>query len=78
MKFKLRTSGYFYFVEGKEHLEKLGFKFNSEKYKERYTIIDSYPEIELNTLDDLLNLYDNYGELIIRGNIIEIYDDYRE
>lgn len=48
------------------------------------TIIDLW-QIEIKTLDDLLQLYNKYGDLIIQESMtvpgkmeIEIYDSYRE
>lgn len=51
---------------------KLVYKNNDhEQYKNIY-------EIEINSLEDLINLSKKYGEIIINGNTLEIYDDYRE
>lgn len=70
----------------KESLEMIDlFNFEDdedETHKDFWTI-------EINTLDELLSLFDNYGKIIIREandyndepvgfNVIEIYDDYRE
>lgn len=35
-------------------------------------------EIEINSLKDLIRLSKKHGALIVNGNEIEIYDDYRE
>lgn len=34
--------------------------------------------VEINTLSELIDLSNKYGDLIIDKNTIEIYDDYRE
>lgn len=84
MKFKLRRTGYF--VKDKEHcdkLEKLGFRFNplADKYH-KYANADpkSYkvPDIEINTIEELVEFTREYGKIVFDGTEIEIYDDYRE
>ena len=78
MKFKLSTSGHFYDrAKYREQLKKLGFTFQESDYRE-YAITDHEPEIEFNTLDDLIKFSKKFGELIITPTTIEIYDNYRE
>jgi len=75
MKFILSTSGYSY--SSKEKLEKLGFIF--KEVRGRWHKSDYEPEIEINTLEDLLEFQSEIGcELILDSGSIEIYDDYRE
>lgn len=76
MKFKLSTSGRFYHKDSQKALKKLGFVFRGTKYGD--VISDHMPEIEFNTLDDLIKFSDEWGELIVHGDEIEIYDNYRE
>jgi hypothetical protein len=79
MKFKLKTSGYFYKDEDKEKLLKLGFKFDPYIFKEyRWTKKDNVPEIEINSLNELVKFMEEWGDLILSPNAIEIYDNYRE
>ena len=93
MKFSLRTSGSTY-QDGryKKQLEKLGFTFkpHDEEYNALYQQIRKSKKqmfhmdweqdviVELNTLEDLLQFQKKFGPIILNGNSIEIYDDYRE
>lgn len=78
MKFTLSTSGIFYPDKAKrEKLEEIGFTFKPSNYKE-FTITDIEPEIEINTIDELIQFTAKYGEIIVMGETIEIYDNYRE
>jgi len=84
MKFEIHTSGYTYDDEKTVELYKrIGFTFDKEErgfFPTTYwrMKVDS-SEIEINTLEDLLELQSKVGcELIISGGSIEIYDDYRE
>ena len=77
MKFKLSTTGYFYPQEDRrKKLSELGFTFKPSDFKE--FSIEGNPEIEIETLDELMDFTKKYGEIIIDGKSIEIYDDYRE
>lgn len=87
--FKLRTTGYFYdnYSSHIEMLKSLGFEFDPPKEEglhgwsaTRYTKKDIEPEIEIETLDDLLALRERVRTDIIlcENNVLEIYDDYRE
>ena len=77
MKFKLSTSGHFYPAKDKRtELSKLGFTFKPSDYRE-YSI-EGTPEIEINTLEELIEFSEKYGGLIIEKGYIEIYDTYRE
>lgn len=82
MKFNLSTSRTFY--ENKEQMQtltQLGFTF--EPYKDTYSSEDQFeiagdPVIEINTIHELMDLFEKVGEVIIHGDWIEIYNDYRE
>ena len=77
MKFKLSTSKYFYPNETERtELSKLGFTFRPSEYKEY--VIGGTTEIEINNLEELLELSKKFGELIIKEDSVEIYNDYRE
>ena len=85
--FTLTTAGHFYDKGQAEKLEKLGFKFNSHGHEgceaDRMTSMKSDSvEIKIDTLDELLDLAKEHGDIIINANrnppTIEIYDDYRE
>jgi len=79
MIFNLTSSGYFYHTESKLKLEKLGFKFRPETFGSyEFYKIDNDLTININSLDDIINLSKEFGELVINENTIEIYDDYRE
>jgi hypothetical protein len=81
MKFKITTTRDNYSNEKRiEKLKKLGFEFERSKYSGYY--IKNTPKIEINTLEELIQLGEEYGlddgELIVSKGHIEIYDDYRE
>ena len=80
MKFDLSTVGYFYTVEDAKKLEELGFQFDNNGYDKRLCkrIITRSVEINISSLEELLEFSKKWGELIISGNEIIIYDDYRE
>jgi len=75
MKFTLKTTGNRYAdrtrIQQVEKLQKFGFTFDEKFYK------TSEGEIEINTLDELVEFSKEWGELIILDGCIEIYDDYR-
>jgi len=80
MKFKLETSGYLYKDTDREKLSKLGFEFEPHKFmeyqwkkKENINL-----EIEINSLDQLVEFMGKWGSLILSPDTIEIYDDYKE
>lgn len=84
MKFVLTTSSYTYenSVQRKKY-EDLGFRFKFYADKNFSTAqIDCgiKPEIEINTLEELLKFVNDFGDIIIKdyGKEIEIYDGYRE
>lgn len=77
MKFNLSTSGDFYTVEGAKKLEELGFEFEDNGFSEHLCkrMITNSVEINISSLEELLEFYDKWGELIINSNEIIIYDD---
>ena len=76
MKFTLKTTGNRYAdrirIQKVEKLQKFGFTFDKKFYK----LSDG--EIEINTLEELIEFSREWGELVISEGCIEIYDDYRE
>jgi hypothetical protein len=78
--FNLSTSRFTYKKEEALKLKKLGLKF--EDINDNCVKQKGSAEIEINSLDELLSLVKEYGDIII-GLVndkpdIEIYDDYRE
>lgn len=67
MKIRLRTvETYYYDTAGKEKLEKLGFKFggpteNTYGMGEWYLVWDQHVEIEITTIEELLQLCEDMG-----------------
>jgi len=89
MKFYLRVCGLFYVKDAPytETLKSLGFEFKERGplriwNGEAQLIIrgDVQPEIEIKTIDDLMSLMEilDHDLILCDGNVIEIYDDYRE
>ena len=88
MKFKLATAKYFYREEDKEEkeeiekLRKRGFVFGPAKRVESL-VITNEPEIEIKSLEDLMNLYREWDSIVIHKDYegkdeIIIYNDYLE
>lgn len=82
MKFKLETAGCLYKKEDKEKLEKLGFIFDSGenswegyRYRKKRGVV---VEIEISSMEELVDFVREHGDIVFSGNTIEIYDDYRE
>ncbi len=84
MKFNLSNVEYFFSEKNKEHkeaLESLGFKFEPYQDDEdiyKFTIDYDELNIEINTLEELMELIDKVGNIIINRFSITIYDDYVE
>lgn len=77
MEFILSTSGYFYpEKEEREKLESIGFTFKPSD-SQGYTI-DGEPTIKIETLQELIDFSNEWGQIIVSDGHIEIYDDYRE
>ena len=88
MKFKLATAKYFYSEEDKEEkeeiekLRKRGFVFGPAKRAEAL-VITNEPEIEIKSLEDLVNFYREWDSIVIHKDYegkdeIIIYNDYLE
>jgi len=80
MKFKLEVSGYSYpNKEDRERLKKIGFSFEKqENMGIEWFRIKGEPEIEINSLEELIEFSNTHGEIIVKDGCIEIYDDCRE
>ena len=74
MKFNLQTERYTYTEKDKAALEELGFKF--EKYGDRWCVKWGVnPEIEISTLEELMQFSDKHGPIVIDAAGITICDD---
>ena len=83
MKFTIKTTGDWYSRTDAEKLEHLGFKFRDDPYdatRPCYKITDltDAPTIEFETLKELVAFSTRWGAIVLTGNEIEIYDNYRE
>jgi hypothetical protein len=79
MKFKLFTAGDFYpKEEDRQRLQNLGFSFK-DTGSHFGPLIEGNPEIEINTLDELMQFIELHGDIILdKAGHIQIYDDYVE
>ena len=77
MKFKLDVTKRFY-PQGyeMEELKELGFTFTPCSYN-RF-IVDGFPEININSQEEIMEFVSKYGKIVISEEGIEIYNDYRE
>ena len=74
MKFNLQTERSVYGDVYKTALEELGFKF--EKHGDRWVIEWGVnPEIEISTLEELMQFSDKHGPIVIDAAGITICDD---
>ena len=85
MKFKLTTSGSFYNEEDAKKLAGLGLPLEKNNdgpcaTRFEYWLKPSEPtvEIEIETLDALMEFVKEWGDIVLSEDTIEIYDDYRE
>jgi len=83
MKFKLTVTGNAYRdIESVSLLEELGFTFGNPDRRGDYLywyIHNRESEIEIDSLEDLIEFQSKVEcEIILDGNTIEIYNDYRE
>jgi hypothetical protein len=80
MRFTLKKSTFFNTEEDKVKYEELGFKFKLDDPNSVVPwILDSpMPTIEIKSLEDLLIFIDKYGEIVLTGDSIIIYDGYLE
>lgn len=77
MRFKLTTSGHFYTEASAEPLRKLGFKFDSYRGGSKLEKIQD-SEIEIDSLEALMDFVSDWGEIVLTDDTIEICDYYRE
>lgn len=86
MKFKLYTAKTFYEMSGeenkeKEKLEKLGFVFKIYKsdwrVSEEWHLVES-STIDINSLEELMVLIKEWGNVVVSEDDITIYNDYLE
>ena len=90
MKFQLRTTDYIYCQKDMMRLQELGFTFEPYQTSDKWSAEHLYPAekspyfkktnsptVDIPTLDDLVNLASEFGELIVGKDFVEIYDDYR-
>lgn len=94
MRFKITTSGSFYNDEDAEKLTQLGFKFEPTaemltrhnlptitRHRQWYKIWgDENDEVyrEFATLEELMAFVAEWGEVVLKPDEVEIYDNYRE
>jgi hypothetical protein len=81
MKFKVGTASSFYKREDKEKLEKLGFVFDKSKgfnITEFYKDYDQNVEIEIESLEELMEFVNKWGDIVLSEDGITIYDGYLE
>ena len=77
MEYNLQTERYTYTEKDKAALEELGFKF--EKYGDRWCVKWGVnPEIEISTLEELMQFSDKHGPIVIDAGGITICDDVME
>jgi len=76
MKFKLSTANGLYRLEDVERLSELGFTFHV--HGDSAIIDDGNPEIEIDTLDELISFIKKWGQIVMTGDDIIIYDGYLE
>lgn len=80
MIFKLTTSGHYYNEPEMRELEKLGFTFKrapSDAYRPWVRDV-GVATVSFSTLEELMLFQQQVGAIILDGDEIEIYDDYRE
>jgi len=73
MKFELSTVKYHYEPNEIPDLENLGFTFERKGTMEKDEV-----SIEFSTLEELIGFSRKWGQLIVEGSSIVIYDDYNE
>ena len=85
MRIKLKTTSSRATPDMADKYESIGFKFSApekSKYDARWFChqLDYTPEIEIQTMEDLMGFAKEWGPIVIdaEDNSIEIYDDYRE
>ena len=79
MKFELRTATPYYNDSDALKLRALGFQFVVNEWAgDQNEISDKPVEVEINSIDELMEFSKKYGDLIIRDGGIIIYDGHIE
>lgn len=85
MKFKVSTSGSSYTEDEANRLKELGFTFEPRTYpidkfgpQRTHHMTGDDVEIDIASLEDLIAFSGKWGEIIVSGEFIEIYDSHRE
>lgn len=79
MKFELTTSSAFYTEEEANKLKDIGFTFKTINAEFGCLIdLSSSVQVEIESLEDLIDFSKKWGRIIIFDGEIEIYDGYRE
>lgn len=79
MKFKLSTASWSYRNPDQiEALKSLGFTFDIDEDNQKIQYIEGEPEIEFNTIEELMGFIEDWGTLIVYEDEIQIYDGYIE
>jgi len=87
MQFKVFTAGSVYTKEEAEKLKTLGFVFTHPKGDEclgikedtsTYYINNDGVTVDFQSLEDLVKFTNSWGEIVLKGDYIEIYDADRE
>lgn len=80
MKFEVKTAGDHYTAEQANKYEELGFTFTPETTGFYHGLfkINGNPEIEINSIEELVEFIKKYDKIIMNSTSIQIYDDYIE
>jgi hypothetical protein len=73
------TANYLYEKAHKQKLEKLGFKFEKRSIlSSKLFVIGDPVQIEIFSLEELMFIVQEFGQIVLDEGEIEIYDGYRE
>lgn len=82
MKFDITCTSFWVDDERKKKYEKYGLKFvkTEPQYQCNGMWERTHPDaqIEISSLEELINITNDVGTIVFNGKVIEIYDDYRE
>jgi biotin-(acetyl-CoA carboxylase) ligase len=85
MVFKLTMAGRLYTKDDAEKYKELGFEFEEYQvdrfmhtYRNQRLLSKKDVKIEINSIEELIDFMNKWGELVLNQNEIEIYNDYRE
>lgn len=82
MKFKVKSAGGLFCESSKTEYEEIGFTFRPAVFDGVPSIDDfvikTEPEIEINSLDELIEFTDKFGGIVLERGKILIYDNYIE